>query len=135
MKLFYIFCPWIWVSTFFYLIGLLPFSLLYTSAAAFIFTCFYNTLYLNIHISKLITIISFEFLIFAANYIKHIMIENKPLISYPDLLFNIALFIAYLIYLYFNNRTFYTVYAHELKKAHLNNQDTILQYLKRRLFS
>ena len=43
------------------------------------------------------------------------MIENKPLISYPK--FNIALFIAYLIYLYFNNR-FYTVYAHELKKAH-----------------
>lgn len=135
MKLLYIFCFWIWISTFFYLIGLLPFSLLYTSAAAFVFTCFYSTLYLDIHISKIIITILFEFLIFAANYIKHVMIEHKPLISYPDLLFNIALFIAYLIYLYFNNRTFYTVYAHELKKAHLNNQDTILKYFKRTIFS
>lgn len=134
MKLFYIFCAWIWVSTFFYLIGLLPFSLLYSSALAFIFSCFYNTLYLDIHISKIIITILFEFLIFVVNYIKHVMIEYKPLISYPDLLFNIALFIAYLIYLYFNNRTFYTVYAHELKKAHLSNQDTILQYFKRTIF-
>ena len=132
MFIFFILCPWIWVLTVLYLLNIIPYSLLYLSGIAVIFSFFYNLFYLNTNISKSISIIVFEFIIFCLNYYKHIIIDKKELISYIDIKFNIWIVIAYVIFLCFFNRTPFSVYGTELKKLHENKNETILQHINKR---
>ena len=135
MFIFYILCPWIWVLTVLYLLNIIPYSLLYLSGIAVTFSFFYNLFYLNINITKSISIIVFEFIIFCLNYYKHIIIDKKELISYIDIKFNIWIVIFYVIFLCFFNRTPFSVYGTELKELHKDKNETIFQYINKRFIN
>ena len=132
MFIFFILCPWIWVLTLLYLLNIIPYSLLYLSGIAVIFSSFYNFFYLNTNVTKSVSIIIFEFIIYCLNYYKHIIIDKKDFISYIDIKFNICIVIFYTIFLYFFNRTPFSVYGTELKNLHKNKNETILQYINKR---
>ncbi len=132
MFIFFILCPWIWVLTVLYLLNIIPYSLLYLSGIAVIFSSFYNFFYLNTNVTKSVSIIIFEFIIYCLNYYKHIIIDKKDFISYIDIKFNICIVIFYVIFLYFYNRTPYSVYGKELKNLHKNKNETIFQYINKR---
>ena len=132
MFIFFILCPWIWVLTVLYLFNIIPYSLLYLSGIAVIFSSFYNFFYLNTNVTKSVSIIIFEFIIYCLNYYKHIIIDKKEFISYIDIKFNICIVIFYVIFLYFYNRTPFSVYGTELKNLHKNKNETIFQYVNKR---
>jgi hypothetical protein len=132
MFIFFILCPWIWVLTVLYLLNIIPYSLLYLSGIAVIFSSFYNFFYLNTNVTKSVSIIIFELIIYYLNYYKHIIIDKKEFISYIDIKFNICIVIFYVIFLYFYNRTPFSVYGTELKNLHKNKNETIYQYVNKR---
>lgn len=132
MFIFFILCPWIWVLTVLYLLNIIPYSLLYLSGIAVIFSFFYNFFYINTNVTKSVSIIIFEFIIYYLNYYKHIIIDKKEFISYIDIKFNICIVIFYVIFLYFYNRTPFSVYGTELKNLHKNKNETIFQYVNKR---
>ena len=135
MFIFFILCPWIWVLTVLYLLNIIPYSLLYLSGIAVIFSSFYNFFYLNTNVTKSVSIIIFEFIIYYLNYYKHIIIDKKDFISYIDIKFNICIVIFYVIFLYFYNRTPFSVYGTELKNLHKNKNETIFQYVNKRFIN
>ena len=135
MFIFFILCPWIWVLTVLYLFNIIPYSLLYLSGIAVIFTFFYNFFYLNTNITKSITIIIFEFIFYCLNYYKHIIIDKKEFISYTDINFNICIVIFYVLFLYFFDKTPYSIYSIELKNLHKNKNETIFKYINKRFSS
>lgn len=111
-----IFCLWIWISTLLYYFDLQPFSMLYSAFFAVIFTIYYSLIYKKNHrpIEYKIGIVVFEIGILGLNIYKHFYIDKKPLIVFKDILFNILLFLLYLVFLSLNNTNFYKLYFVDL---------------------
>ena len=122
---FFIFSWWIWFFTFLYFLTIIPYSLLYASFIAVIFTFFVFLFNNNIHYTKRVFIFFFELFILLVNARLHFIVDKKPLISVNDILFNILLFLIYLIVLHINSKTFYEIYFIDVKKAHYNKTNFI----------
>ena len=122
---FFIFSWWIWFFTFLYFLTIIPYSLLYASFIAVIFTFFVFLFDNNIHYTKRLFIFFFELFILLVNARLHFIVDKKPLTSVNDILFNILLFLIYLIVLHINSRTFYEIYFIDVKKTHYNNTNFI----------
>ena len=122
---FYVFCWWIWFFTFLYFLKIIPYSLLYASFFAVIFTFFVFLFDNNIHYTKRLFIFFFELFILLFNARLHFIIDKKPLISENDIVFNLLLFLTYLIVLRINGKTFHKIYFNKLKKEHYNNSNII----------
>ena len=118
LKSYLIFCLWIWILTFFYYFDIQPFSMLYSSFFALIFTIFYSWIYEKNHnsIEFKIFIVLFETGVLGLNIYKHFYIDKKPLIVCKDIFFNILLFLLYLVFLWFLGTNFYKLYFIDLLK-------------------
>ena len=117
-KSYYIFCLWIWIFTFLYYFDFQPFSMVYSSFFALLFTIFYSLIYEknNNSIQYKIFIVLFEIGILAINIYKHFYIDNGPLIVNKDIIFNLLFFFIYLVFLWWNNTNFYKLYFVDLLK-------------------
>jgi len=92
--------------------------MIYSSFFALLFTIFYSFIYEKNHhsIQYKIYIVFFEIGILFLNMYKHFTIDNRPLIVYQDIFFNIFLFLVYLVFLWWNNTNFYKLYFVDLLK-------------------
>ena len=114
---FFMFSIWIWVFSFLYYFNIIPYSLLYSSFFGLIFTFYNQILVVNkTDFIKKIFWLTIEFFVFFINYRKHIVINKKPIISFIDIIFNIILFLVYLLFLKFNNKSFYNLYFIRFRK-------------------
>ena len=126
----YVFCWWIWFFTFLYFLKIIPYSLLYVSFFAVIFTFFVFLFDNKIHYTKRLFIFLFELFILFFIARLHFIVDKKPLISVNDILFNLLLFLIYLIVLHINSKTFYEIYFIDIKKEHYNNTNFI-EFIKK----
>ena len=126
----FVFCYWIWLLTLLYYYDFLPLSLLYVSFGALVFTTYHFLLFTNAHISKKLWVFFIEALFFVLNLEKHVFIQKKSIISKNDILFNIILFVIYLVYIRHHNLTFYKVYFEILKKKHYDSNESLWQHIK-----
>ena len=109
----YIFCIWIWIIAFMYLLNFITFSPLYLSFFALLFTLYHNLVYKknkNPILSKL-WIILFEIFVFIAVYYKHFIIDKRKVFDLKTSIISLLIFLIYLVFLrIFLNRTFYEYY-------------------------
>ena len=119
----FIFCWWIWFFTFLYFLRIIPYSLLYAAFFSLLFTIFTFSLDVNIHYTKRLFILFFELFILLFLVRLHFIVDKKPLISINDILFNLLLFLIYLIILHINGKTFFQIYFHDVKNEHYNNSN------------
>lgn len=115
----FIYCLWIIIFTILYYLDIVKYSLLYSSVVAFIFSLFYNALFLKRKLGDYLSIITVELLIVLVNVKKHFFIDKKKLISYKDIIFNIILFLIYNLFLLIMRTNVYEYYFVILKK--INN--------------
>jgi len=115
---FLIFCLWIWILTIAYYFNFIKFSLLYSSFFALLFTI-YNTLFVinNNSLMNKINIILIEVFVLIVNVKKHFFIDKKKLILINDIIFNIILFIVYLLFLSLLGTNFYKLYFIKYRKV------------------
>lgn len=132
LKQYFVYCWWVWFFTLLYCLRIIPYSLLYTSFIAFIFTTFTFSLDINIHYTKRLFIFFFELFILLIITLFHFVIDKKPLLSLNDIYFNLLLFLIYLFVLYVNGKTFYEIYFVDVIKEHYNDY-TVNQYIKKML--
>jgi len=111
-----IFCFWIFIFTILYYLDIVKYSLLYSSVVAFIFSLFYNSLFLKRNLGDYLLIITVELLIVLVNVKKHFFIDKKKLISYKDIIFNVILFLLYNLFLLILGTNIFTYYFVDLKK-------------------
>ena len=115
-----IFSWWIWTITILYAFRFIPYSMIYSSFVALVFT---SIVFLNnkkINIQKRIIIGLAELFFFILNIYFHFKIDHFPLISKPILLFNIGVFLLYLFVLYLCNQSLYSIYFIHIPKMHYN---------------
>ena len=115
-----IFSWWIWTITILYAFRFIPYSMIYSSFCALVFT---SIVFLNnkkINIQKRIIIGLVELFFFVLNIYFHFKVDRFPLISVPVLLFNIGVFLLYLFVLYLYNESFYSIYFIRIPKTHYN---------------
>ena len=117
-KIFLVYCLWIWILTPLFYFNLIDFSLLYSSFFALLFTTYNNFLVTNYSsLYKRILVFLWEIFILSINYIKHFIIDKRKLFNLKDILFNIGLFIFYLIFIHiFYNETFFNLYFVKLRR-------------------
>ena len=101
---------WIWIFSFLFVTNISEYSLLYLS---FIFFCL-GVIYQifvkkELYYYKIFTI-GFELFIFLLNYYKHYHYYKLKTFSKKDIIFNIALFVTYNIFLYINDLNMYSFY-------------------------
>ena len=110
----YIYCVWLWIVSFLYLLNLIPYSPLLSLIIAVSFTLFLNIFILKgKRVSKRIGIVIFEFVVL-------ILVAYKSL--QLDILFNILLFLTYNLYLLLNDLNFYKVYFVLMPKDKKNKE-------------
>ena len=115
LKNYYIFCLWIWILTVLYYYDVIPFSLIYLSFFALLFTIYHKIIPENTHhILRKIQIIVLETVVLYVNWYKHFVINKSPLFVYRDMVLSLVLFAAYLYFLEVNGKTFYQYYFVEL---------------------
>ncbi len=112
----YIFCLWVWILTFLYYFDFQNISMLYLSCVGVIFTIHNSFFYAQNtrNIQQKLSIVLLEMGIFAINIYKHFFIDNRPLIVYTDIYFSIMLCLIYLVFLRYNNSSFYKLYFVDL---------------------
>ena len=115
-KNYYIFCLWIWILTPLYFLNIQPFSMLYSSFFALLFTIYYSLIYKKNNNSPEFKffIIVLELGILLTNVYKHFYIDKKPFLSCRDMIFNLVLFMIYLVILWWIGTTFYQLYFIDL---------------------
>lgn len=113
----FIFCLWIWILSFLYLINFSYFSTLYLTFCSLIFTVYINLIYKpNYNPNKYIVTL-FELLLFLFVTYKHFNIDKNKLINIENAFYSLLLFFIYLIFLKIViNKTFYEYYFTVLTK-------------------
>lgn len=113
----FIFCLWIWILSFLYLINFSYFSTLYLTFCSLIFTVYINLIYKpNYNPNKYIVTL-FELLLFLFVAYKHFNIDKNKLINIENAFYSLLLFFIYLIFLKIViNKTFYEYYFTVLTK-------------------
>lgn len=116
IKSYYIFCIWIWLTTFLFFFDLIPYSILYLAFFALIFSIYIHFFYEKNTYSLLhrLIIVFLELIILGINIYKHFYIDQLDLIVYKDIIFSFVLFFIYLIFLRLNGKTFSHYYFVEL---------------------
>ena len=113
----FIFCLWIWILSFLYLINFSYFSTLYLTFCSLIFSIYTNLIYKpNYNPNKYIVTL-FELLLFLLVAYKHFNIDKNKLINIENAFYSLLLFFIYLIFLKIViNKTFYEYYFTFLTK-------------------
>ena len=113
---FLIYCLWIWIFTILNLLDFINYSLLYSSFFGLLFTI-YNTFFVvnNNLLQDRIIIVLIEIIVLCITIYKHFVIDNKKLFDVNDIIFNILLFIVYLLFIRLMGKSFYGLYFVEYR--------------------
>lgn len=113
---FLIYCLWIWIFTILNLLDFINYSLLYSSFFGLLFTI-YNTFFVvnNNLLQDRIIIVLIEIIVLCITIYKHFVIDNKKLFDVNDIIFNILLFIVYLLFIGLMGKSFYGLYFVEYR--------------------
>ena len=128
----FIFCWWIFFLTILYYYDIIHYSLIYTIFGAVLFNI--NRIiqkFDKIHYTKIIVGLSLEILVLLFNARKHFYVDHKKLFSKKDIIFNIVLFLVYLLFLYVNNLTFNKVYVEISNKKHTDPNENVVEYVNK----
>jgi hypothetical protein len=107
----FIFCLWIWILSFLYLINFSYFSTLYLTFFSLIFSIYINLIYKPNYNPNKYSVTIFEFLLFLFVAYKHFNIDKNKLINIENAFYSLLLFFIYLIFLKIVlNKTFYEYY-------------------------
>mgnify|MGYP001189475788 CR=1 FL=1 len=123
-----VFCWWLWGLSILYYLRKIKYSFFYLSFGAVIFTIFNFLNNNNIHYTRRLIIGIIEVIILILNTYYHFIVNKLPLYSKPDIIFNLCLFIFYLIILHIFGESFYSIYYNKVLNEH-ENQRTLFEYL------
>ena len=123
----HLFCYWEWILAVFYILGLYPFphlipllgSAIYTTITAITFSNRYDVI---------IAIIFWECFVLHTVY-KKWSTDHK--ISEYRLLPDVILFGVYLLYIYSQGESFYSIYFEKVPQVHTKFRGSILEYITR----
>lgn len=127
----YIFCVWLWVISFGYILGIYPFPHIIPLIGALTFTFVYSFFTMTWDRILFINLWESMFLYFTYQTWKS---RGNTLEDYR-LLPDVIIFMIYLLYLYYNNETFYSIYFIKNYFFQKKFKGNILEYLTNRFYS
>jgi len=117
----FVFCNWLLIWSVLFWLDIVSLSPALSLLGGLIFTIIDQIFYYQGITSILfkVYLITFELLIFIVIFLK------KPHVSMNDFFSNIVFFLMYNVYLFYNNITFYQVYANILPSIHKKSKSIV----------
>ena len=108
-----IFCLWIWILSFLYLINISTFSTIYLAFFSSLFSLNPFYIFLKRNPIRQIIIGMFEYILFLVIFYKYLIINKNNLFDINTIIISIIIFLIYLLFLKYILKTSFYKYYYE----------------------